>query len=179
VREPAEIKRLLEAILFAADAPVSEAELQARLPGSAPVAGLLAELAGDYAERGVRLERQEQRWAFRTAPDLAPHLASLRMQERRLSKAAVETLAVIAYRQPVTRAEIEAVRGVAVAKGTLDLLLEQAWIAPRGRKEAPGRPVTWVTTPGFLDAFALTSLDDLPRADELDGASIFQAAAND
>jgi segregation and condensation protein B len=172
-------KRCLEAILFASEAPMSEAELAARLPGNDPISALLNELERDYAGRGVRLERQEQRWAFRTAPDLAPMLATLRVQERRLSKAAVETLSVIAYRQPVTRAEIEAVRGVAVAKGTLDLLLEQGWIAPKGRKDAPGRPVTWVTTPAFLDSFALASLDDLPRPDELDGASIFQSPAND
>jgi segregation and condensation protein B len=176
---PPDPKRLLEATLFAAAEPLPEAELQARIGGTAAgaaVADLLAELAQDYEGRGVRLERLGDAWALRTAPDLAPHLAVVRVQERRLSRAALETLAVIAYRQPVTRAEVEAVRGVAVAKGTLDLLVEQGWVAPRGRRDAPGRPVTWVTTPAFLDHFGLASLDDLPRLDELEGASLFEAA---
>jgi segregation and condensation protein B len=171
-------KRLLEATLFAASEPLAEAELQARLGGVAAhrVADLLVELARDYEGRGVRLERVAGAWAIRTAPDLAPHMTVVRVQERRLSRAALETLAVIAYRQPVTRAEVEAVRGVAVAKGTLDLLVEQGWVAPRGRRDAPGRPVTWVTTGAFLDQFGLASLDDLPRLDELEGASLFEAA---
>jgi segregation and condensation protein B len=169
-------KRLLEATLFAASEPIAEPELQARIGGDVPVADLLADLARDYADRGVRLEQQGRAWAFRTAPDLAPHMVAVRVQERRLPKAALETLAIIAYRQPVTRAEVEAVRGVAVAKGTLDLLVEQGWVAPRGRRDAPGRPVTWVTTPAFLDQFGLASLDDLPRLDELEGASLFEVA---
>ena len=166
-------KRLVEAVLFASAEPVGEAELQARLGTGAHVADVLAELARDYEGRGVRLERVGHAWAFRTAPDLAPRLASVRVQARRLSRAALETLAVIAYQQPVTRAEIEAVRGVAVASGTLDLLVAQGWVAPKGRREAPGRPVTWVTTGAFLDGFGLGSLDDLPCLDELEGASQF------
>lgn len=166
-------KHVLEAILFAAEEPVSETELQAQLGTAEPVAQLLEALAADYAGRGVRLERQGRSWAFRTAPELAPRLKRTRVQARRLSRAALETLAVIAYQQPVTRAEIEAVRGVAVGQGTLDILVEAGWVAPKGRREAPGRPVTWVTTPAFLDHFALASLDDLPRLEELEGASLF------
>lgn len=174
---PPDPKRLIEAILFAAEEPVAEAELRARLGGAA-VAGPLAELEADYAGRGVRLERQGRAWAFRTAPDLAPHLDRARARVRRLSRAALETLAIVAYRQPVTRAEIEAARGVAVGQGTLDILVEAGWVAPRGRREAPGRPVTWVTTAAFLDHFALASLDDLPRLEELEGASLFNPPAD-
>ena len=124
--------------------------------------------------RGVRLERQGRAWAFRTAPEVAP-LAAAQLGCSRASCRAprMETLAIIAYQQPVTRAEIETVRGVALGQGTLDLLVEAGWVAPKGRREAPGRPVTWVTTPAFLDQFALGSLDDLPRLDELEGASLF------
>jgi segregation and condensation protein B len=169
-------KQILEAILFASEEPVGEAELQAHLGGEAHVADLLAELAADYASRGVRLERQGRAWAFRTAPEVAPHLKRSRLQSRKLSRAALETLAIIAYQQPVTRAEVEAVRGVAVGQGTLDILVDAGWVAPKGRREAPGRPVTWVTTQAFLDHFALASLDDLPRLDELEGASLFNPA---
>lgn len=175
-------KRLLEATLFAAVGPLSEAELHGRLglvTEGVAVADLLAELAREYEGRGVRLENSGRAWAFRTAPDLAGRLVQIRTRQVRLSKAASETLAVVAYRQPVTRAEIEAVRGVTVGKGTLDLLVGQGWVAPRGRRDAPGRPVTWVTTPAFLDEFALASLDDLPRLDELEGASLFEAARDD
>lgn len=169
-------KQILEAVLFAAEEPVEEKLLQAQF-GPIPVAGLLAELQADYAGRGVRLERQGGAWAFRTAPEVAPHLTRTRVQARKLSRAALETLAIIAYRQPVTRSEIEAVRGVAVGQGTLDILLESGWVVPKGRREAPGRPVTWVTTPSFLDHFALSSLDDLPRLEELEGASLFNPMA--
>lgn len=164
-------KRLLEAVLFASAEPLEEADLQARIGPGAHVDDVLAVLVREYDGRGIRLERVGHAWAFRTAADLAPHLASVRVQARRLSRAALETLAVIAYQQPVTRAEIEALRGVAVARGTLDLLVDQGWVAPKGRREAPGRPVTWVTTGSFLDGFGLGSLDDLPRLDELEGAS--------
>lgn len=166
-------KHVLEAVLFAADEPVAETALQAHLGATVPVRDLLLALAEDYAGRGVRLERQGDAWAFRTAPELAPHLQRTRTAARKLSRAALETLAIVAYQQPVTRAEIEAVRGVAVGQGTLDLLVEAGWVAPKGRRETPGRPVTWVTTPAFLDHFALTALDDLPRLEELEGASLF------
>lgn len=171
-----EPKHILEAILFAAAEPVEEAQLAADLGGETRVGELLAELQRDYEGRGVRLERQGRHWAFRTAPEVAPHLGRTRVQARKLSRAALETLAIVAYQQPVTRAEIEAVRGVAVGQGTLDILVEAGWVAPRGRREAPGRPVTWVTTPAFLDHFALSSLDDLPRLEELEGASLFNPA---
>jgi segregation and condensation protein B len=169
-------KHVLEALLFASEEPLEEADLQAHLGAEAHVADLLAELQQDYAGRGVRLERQGRAWAFRTAPEVAPHLQRTRLQPRKLSRAALETLAIIAYQQPVTRAEIEVVRGVAVGQGTLDILVEAGWVLPKGRREAPGRPVTWVTTQAFLDHFALASLDDLPRLDELEGASLFNPA---
>lgn len=169
-------KHLLEALLFAAEEPLAESELQGQIGPGVHVADLLAQLQADYAARGVRLERQGRAWAFRTAPELAPHLKRTRLQARKLSRAALETLAIIAYQQPVTRAEIEAVRGVAVGQGTLDILVDAGWVAPKGRREAPGRPVTWVTTAAFLDHFALSSLDDLPRLEELEGASLFNPA---
>lgn len=165
--------RLVEAYLFAASEPVEEAELQRLLGGRADCRLVLAELQRDYEQRGIRLERQERHWAFRTAPDLAELLVRVERPTRKLSKAALETLAIVAYQQPVTRAEIEAVRGVALGKGTLDVLMEAGWITPKGRREAPGRPVTWVTTPSFLDAFGLSGLGDLPRLDELEAAGLF------
>jgi segregation and condensation protein B len=160
-------KRIVEALLFAAAEPLEVATIQGHLPGSLNARDLLDELVLDYRERGVRVERRGHRYALRTAPDLAPYLERERVQSRRLSRAALETLAIIAYHQPVTRAEIEEMRGVSVAKGTLDLLLEAGWVQPKGRRETPGRPVTWVTTPALLDHFDLASLDDLPRIEEL------------
>jgi segregation and condensation protein B len=160
-------RRIVEALLFAAEEPLPLALIQSHLKGNLYAADLIAELVQDYAGRGIRLERPGNAYALRTAPDLAPYLAREQVQSRRLSKAALETLAMIAYHQPVTRAEIEEVRGVAVSKGTLDLLLETGWVQPKGRKDSPGRPVTWVTTTAFLDHFDLTSLDDLPRVEEL------------
>lgn len=160
-------RRIVEALLFAAEEPLPLALIQSHLKGNLYAADLIAELVQDYAGRGIRLERHGNAYALRTAPDLAPYLAREQVQSRRLSKAALETLAMIAYHQPVTRAEIEEVRGVAVSKGTLDLLLETGWVQPKGRKDSPGRPVTWVTTTAFLDHFDLTSLDDLPRIEEL------------
>jgi segregation and condensation protein B len=170
-------KRLLEALLFAAAEPLEEAVLQAYL-GGAHLGDLLSGLEADYALRGVHLERHGTRWAFRTAADLAPHLRRSEQRPRPLSKAALETLSIIAYQQPVTRAEIEAVRGVAVTRGTLDLLVEAGWVKPKGRRDTPGRPVTWVTTPAFLDHFDLGSLDDLPRLEELEGADLFKPGSS-
>jgi segregation and condensation protein B len=160
-------KRIVEALLFAAQEPLEVATIQAHLPGGLNARDLLDELVLDYRERGVRLERRGNRYALRTAADLAPYLEREQVQSRRLSRAALETLAIIAYHQPITRAEIEEMRGVSVAKGTLDLLLETGWVQPKGRRETPGRPVTWVTTPALLDHFDLASLDDLPRIEEL------------
>ena len=164
--------RLLEALLFAAPEPLSEEELTRRLGEETDVAGLLGELSEHYAGRGVNLVRLAGGWTFRTAPDLAPNLRSERAVSRKLSRAAVETLAIVAYHQPVTRAEIEAIRGVALARGTLDRLLEAGWVRPRGRRDSPGRPLTWATTPAFLAHFGLDSLNELPGIDELRAAGM-------
>lgn len=158
--------RLLEAALFAAAEPLSERTLAELLP-EADVAALLAELATRYAGRGVELVNVAGGWQFRTAPDLAPHLRKVVIEARKLSRAALETLAIIAYHQPITRAEIEAIRGVSLAQATLEALLEAGLIAPRGRKETPGRPVLWGTTELFLRRFGLRALSDLPRREEL------------
>jgi segregation and condensation protein B len=170
--EPGGQVRLLEALLFAAPAPLAEAELAQRLGESADVPGLLKDLAAQYAERGVNLVRLAGGWTFRTAPDLAPFLVSERPVSRRLSRAAVETLAIIAYHQPVTRAEIEAIRGVALARGTLDRLLEAGWVRPRGRRDSPGRPLNWATTSAFLAHFGLDDVTELPGLDELRAAGL-------
>ena len=159
--------RLLEALLFAAPEPLAEAELALRLGADADIPALLRELAETYAERGVNLVALAGGWTFRTAPDLATALKSERDVTRRLSRAAVETLAIIAYHQPVTRAEIETIRGVGLARGTLDRLLEAGWVQPKGRRESPGRPLNWVTTPQFLAHFGLESLRELPGVEEL------------
>jgi segregation and condensation protein B len=159
--------RLLEALLFAAAEPLAEAELALRLAEGADIPALLRALAETYAERGVNLVALAGGWTFRTAPDLASALKSERNVLRRLSRAAVETLAIIAYHQPVTRAEIEVIRGVGLARGTLDRLLESGWVQPKGRRESPGRPLNWVTTPQFLAHFGLESLNELPGVDEL------------
>jgi|SRR5438105_3924846 len=170
--ERADQVRLLEALLFAAPAPLAEAELAQRLGEDADVAGLLKELAVQYAEHGVNLVRLAGGWTFRTAPDLGSFLVSERLVSRKLSRAAVETLAIIAYHQPVTRAEIEAIRGVALARGTLDRLLEAGWVRPRGRRDSPGRPLNWATTPTFLAHFGLDDVTELPGLDELRAAGL-------
>jgi segregation and condensation protein B len=167
--------RLLEALLFASAEPLDEATLGARLGEGSDPRGLLADLAGHYAGRGVVLVRMDRRWAFRTAPDLAPRLRLQEDVQRKLSRAAIETLAIIAYHQPVTRGEIESIRGVATSKGTLDLLMENNWIKPGRRREAPGRPLTWITTDHFLDHFGLNSLRDLPGVEDLRAAGLLDA----
>lgn len=164
--------RVLEAMIFAAAEPVPETGLAARLPEGTDVPGLLRELGNLYANRGVNLVHLDGKWAFRTAPDLGPRLQIEQRVNRRLSRAALETLAVIAYHQPVTRAEVEEVRGVALSKGTLDTLLEIGWVRPKGRRRTPGRPVTWVTTDAFLDQFGLESIDALPGVEELRAAGL-------
>ena len=164
--------RLLEALLFAAAEPLAEDELTRRLGDAADLSALLRRLAETYAERGVNLVRLAGGWTFRTAPDLAADLTSERTVARRLSRAAVETLAIVAYHQPVTRAEIEAIRGVALARGTLDRLMEAGWVRPRGRRQGPGRPLNWVTTPAFLAHFGLDRLDELPGIEELRAAGL-------
>ncbi|HVB16905.1 MAG TPA: SMC-Scp complex subunit ScpB [Stellaceae bacterium] len=164
--------RFLEALLFAAAEPLGDDELARRLDEGSDVSALLRELAEDYAGRGVNLVRLAGGWTFRTAPDLAAALKSERVVSRKLSRAAVETLAIVAYHQPVTRAEIEAIRGVALARGTLDRLMEAGWVRPRGRREGPGRPLNWVTTPAFLAYFGLGALGELPGIDELRAAGL-------
>jgi segregation and condensation protein B len=169
-----EALRRLEAILFAAAKPLTEAELAERLPQEEDLPQRLRQLQTLYANRGVNLVQVADGWAFRTAPDLSHLMTAERSAERRLSRAAMETLAIIAYHQPVTRAEIEEVRGVAVAKGTLDILLESGWVRMRGRRRVPGKPVTFGTTPAFLDAFQLASISDLPGLDDLRGAGLLE-----
>jgi segregation and condensation protein B len=174
VSERAQRLRLLEALLFAAGQPLGEDALGERLDDPDALGDLLRELAELYAGRGVNLVRLAGGWTFRTAPDLAMALRIERPVARKLSRAAVETLAVIAYHQPVTRAEIEEIRGVALGKGTLDLLLEAGWVRPRGRRDGPGRPLLWVTTEGFLAHFGLDSLAELPGIDELRAAGLLE-----
>lgn len=169
---PPALKRLLEALLFASSEPVSERVLEEHLPPGCRAAPLLAELTRDYAPRGVHLVKRGEGWAFRTAPDLAEHLKIETDVPRKLSRAAVETLAIIAYHQPVTRAEIEEMRGVALSKGTLDILFEAGWVRPGTRRRTPGRPLTWVTTNAFLDHFGLRSLDELPGVEDLKAAGL-------
>lgn len=169
-----EIERALEATLFAADEPMTVEMLATHLGGlenSAVREGLRA-LGGHYTDRGVRLVERGKRWHFETAPDLAHLLRREREQVRRLSRAATEVLAIIAYHEPVSRAEIESIRGVQTAKGTLDVLLEAGWIKLAGRREVPGRPVIYATTPEFLDHFGLASRRDLPGMDELRAAGL-------
>jgi len=164
--------RMVEALIFASTEPVSETGIKSRLPQDVDVRGLMDEVAGLYANRGVNLVRLDGKWIFRTAPDLGSRLQIEAKVTRRLSRAALETLAVIAYHQPVTRAEVEEVRGVELSKGTLDTLLEIGWVRPKGRRRTPGRPVTWVTTDAFLNQFGLDSLDALPGVEELRAAGL-------
>ena len=172
---PRPASRLLEAMLFAAGEPLDEATLAARLPQGTDVRALLAELAADYAPRGVNLVRVAGKWMLRTAPDLGSLLARDKPEPRRLSRAALETLAIVAYHQPVTRAEIEEIRGVSTSKGTLDVLLESGWARMRGRRRSPGRPVTYGTTEEFLVHFGLDAISDLPGLDELRGTGLIDA----
>ena len=167
--------RLLEAILFAAAEPLSEAQLAARLPEDTDLKELLAALQAYYEGRGVQLVRRGKSWAFRTADDIRPLLEREIVVPRKLSRAAIETLAIIAYHQPITRAEIEEVRGVSLSKGTLDVLLEAEWIKPGKRRETPGRPVTWKTTDDFLDHFGLEDIRDLPGIKELKAAGLLES----
>src|SRR5580692_1371184 len=175
VNERAEELRILEALLFAADAPLDEKILAARLPAGADVCALLLQLQSEYALRGVNIVRVGGKWSLRTAGDLAWLLTRETVVTKKLSRAAIETLAIVAYHQPVTRAEIEEIRGVTTSKGTLDVLLETGWIRLRGRRKAPGRPVTYGTNEAFLSHFGLEALTDLPGLDELKGAGIVDA----
>jgi segregation and condensation protein B len=169
-----EATRIAEALLFASATPLSVDDLTGRLPEGADVGAILEDLMAHYAGRGVNLVRVAGRYAFRTASDLSFVLARDVVEQRKLSRAAMETLAIVAYHQPVTRAEIEEIRGVATSKGTLDTLLETDWIRLRGRRKAPGRPVTYGTTPHFLEHFGLDAIEDLPGLEELKGAGFLE-----
>jgi segregation and condensation protein B len=167
--------RMVEALLFAAGEPLSAEEIAGRLPEGADIAGLLHDLQELYAERGVTLVQVAGKWSFRTAGDLSFLLSREAVEQRRLSRAALETLAIVAYHQPVTRADIEEIRGVATSSGTLDLLLESGWIRMRGRRRSPGRPITYGTTEAFLSHFGLDSVGDLPGVEELKAAGLLDA----
>jgi segregation and condensation protein B len=168
---PDELMRAVEATLFAAEAPMSAGELAAYL-GGADVASSLAALVEHYAGRGIEIVERGGKWHFQSAADLAHLLRREREDVRRLSRAATEVLAIVAYHEPVSRAEIEAIRGVQTAKGTLDVLLEAGWVRVAGRREVPGRPVIFATTPAFLTHFGLASRKDLPGIDELRAAGL-------
>src|SRR6266568_5032241 len=164
--------RLLEALLFASAEPIDQAALAKRMPDGVDIKVALAQLQAEYASRGVNLVRVANKWTFRTAGDLSWLMTRESTETRRLSRAAIEVLAIIAYHQPVTRAEIEDIRGVTTSKGTLDVLLETGWIRPRGRRKTPGRPITFGTTEAFLSHFGLESISDLPGLEELRSAGL-------
>jgi segregation and condensation protein B len=166
------LARAVEAALFASDTPLGLNELGAAIGSDADLKPVLQGLTADYAARGVNLVERGGRWHFETAADLAHILRRTREEPRKLSRAAIETLAIIAYHEPVSRAEVEAIRGVQISKGTLDVLMEAGWIRPAGRREAPGRPLTFATTKGFLDHFGLQSRRDLPGVDDLRAAGL-------
>ena len=166
--------RLMEALLFASQRPLKVQDIEDRLPAGVPVMELISELKNDYLSKGVNLVNIAGGWTFRTADDLKDNLRSLVQVKRRLSAAAIETLAIIAYHQPVTRGDIEAIRGVAVSKGTLDTLLECNWIRPRGRRRVPGRPLQWGTSEEFLEYFSLENLNDLPGIEELTATGLLE-----
>ena len=174
-RALAEVARMAEALVFASAEPVSEKLLAERLPRGTPVGVVMEKLRADYAARGINLVRVENAWAFRTAGDLSFLMSREAVDQKKLSRAALEVLAIIAYHQPVTRAEMEEIRGVETSKGTLDTLMETGWVRLRGRRRTPGRPVTYGTTVAFLDHFGLEELRDLPGMDELKGAGLLSA----
>lgn len=170
-----EAVRIAEALVFASREPVAEKVIAARLPEGSAVRAVMERLQAIYAPRGVNLVRAGDNWAFRTAPDLSFLIRQEETEVRKLSRAGLEVLAIIAYHQPVTRAEIEEIRGVATSKGTLDVLLETGWVRMRGRRRTPGRPVTYGTCDAFLDHFGLEELRDLPGLDELKGAGLLSS----
>ena len=167
--------RMAEALLFAAVEPLDEGSIAGQLPDDVDVAAIMAALTEAYADRGVNVVHIGGKWSLRTASDLKHLLERHVTLPRRLSRAAVETLAIIAYHQPVTRGEVEEIRGVALSRGTLDVLLEAGWIKPVGRRRTPGRPATWGTTPRFLEHFSLNSLGDLPGVEELKAAGLLDS----
>lgn len=168
---------ILEAVLFAAKTPLTEDDLKERLPADSDIPALLEQLQAHYEPRAIALVNRSGRWAFQTHPDYAAYLSHEKVEEKAMSRSALEVLATIAYHQPITRAEIEEIRGVSTTKGTLDQLMEQGWIKPGPRREEPGRPGTWLTTPVFCDAFGLSTLRELPGLEELREGGFL--AAND
>lgn len=167
--------RLVEALIFASATPVTDRMISERLGEGININELLGRVKELYTGRGVELTRAGNRWFFRTATDLGDLLKLEKMVPRKLSRAGTETLAIIAYHQPVTRAEIEEIRGVAISRGTIDILLEEGWIRPRGRRHTPGRPMTWGTSNAFLDHFGLESLNDLPGIEELKATGLLDS----
>jgi segregation and condensation protein B len=163
---------MVEAVLFAADEPLTVEAIRAHVGPDVDIRGVIEELQADYAGRGVDLVKRGDRWQFQTAADMAHILRRDREEARKLSRAGIETLAIIAYHEPVTRAEIEAIRGVQISKGTIDVLMEASWVRPAGRREMPGRPLTYATTPEFLVHFGLASRRDLPGIDDLKAAGL-------
>jgi segregation and condensation protein B len=172
MRRADELTRAVEAVLFAASEPLTVDAIVAHLNGASGVRAVLEELVADYAGRGIELVRRGERWQFQTAADMAHLLRRDREEARKLSRAGIETLAIIAYHEPATRAEIEAIRGVQISKGTLDVLMEAGWIRPAGRREVPGRPLLYATTAEFLMHFGLASRRDLPGIDDLRAAGL-------
>ena len=173
MNDPADdLARAVEAVLFAAELPLTPPEIAAYVGGDADVKGALAAIAQHYAGRGVNLVERGGRWHFQTAPDLAHILRREREELRKLSRAGIETLAIIAYHEPVSRAEIESIRGVQISKGTLDVLMEAGWVRPAGRREVPGRPLTYATTAAFLTHFGLENRRDLPGIEDLKAAGL-------
>jgi segregation and condensation protein B len=166
--------RIIEAMLFASAEPVSMEKFQEFLPGDADVIGLLSDLQENYSNRGVNVVQVAGKWALRTAEDMSSVLRKETVEQKKLTKAALETLSIVAYHQPTTRAEIEDIRGVAISKGTLDNLLEIGWVRMRGRRKTPGRPVTYGTTDAFLNHFGLNELTDLPGLQELKAAGLLE-----
>lgn len=172
MKRPDELTRAVEAVLFAATEPMTADAIRAHLNDAGGIRAVLEEIQADYAGRGIELVRRGDHWHFQTAGDMAHLLRRDREEPRKLSRAGIETLAIIAYHEPATRAEIEAIRGVQISKGTLDVLMEAGWIRPAGRREVPGRPLLYATTPEFLAHFGLASRRDLPGIDDLRAAGL-------
>jgi segregation and condensation protein B len=170
--------RLIEALIFAAAEPVSVSEIEKRVPDGTDIVSILNQLQTDYESRGFELVKRGSGWCFRTSPDLVDHLNLEKEIPKKLSRAAMETLAVVAYHQPITRPEIENIRGVSISKGTLDFLMEAGWIKIGRKLDVPGRPVTWKTTAQFLDDFGLETLKDLPGLDELKASGLLDSRAS-
>ena len=168
-------KNLIEAILFSASEPLDIVTIKSKIKTGSDALKILYELQKDYSERGINLIQLANKWSFRTAEDLSSKLKKEIVIQKKLSKAAIETLAIIAYHQPVTRSEIEEIRGVSFSTGTLEILFELAWVKPNGRKDIPGKPLLYVTTDKFLNHFNINSLNDLPNADELLAAGLIDS----